>query len=272
MQSRRGEGMPGEYPPIEIFCSYAQADKPLLQRLEAHLSMLKHQGLISIWHDRLIMPGTDWTQTIDTHLNSAWVILLLISSDFLASDYRYGVEMKSAMARHKTGRARVIPILLRPVDWKEAPFTHLQMLPTDARAITTWSNQDEAFADVAAGIRQTIQDLFLLSVIRYIIESLPSPSESVSRTGLPPELLNALYVLKEEFEQEGPSLPGLELLAESDNLLNSMDSYLIERGQYAAAGLLLERAQAIREQQLGPEHPKTATIINNRGLHYAVQG
>jgi hypothetical protein len=91
------------------------------------------------------------------------VILLLISADFLASDYCYGIEMKRALARAQNKEAYVVPIILRPVDWAGTPFAHLQALPTNAKPITTWSNQDEAFADVAAGIRRVIEDLPLLA-------------------------------------------------------------------------------------------------------------
>jgi hypothetical protein len=118
--------------PVEIFCSSAHEDDDWRQKLETHLSLLKRHGLISLWHDRQIPPGTDWAKTIDTHLETASVILLLVSANFFASDYCYGIEMKRAMARQETNEARVIPILIRPVDWKDAPFAHLQVLPTDA--------------------------------------------------------------------------------------------------------------------------------------------
>ena len=151
--------MPDPQKPIEIFCSYAHEDEHLLKKLETHLSLLKRQGLIVTWHRRQITAGTDWTQAIDTHLNSASVILLLISPDFLASDYCYGTEMRRALERHKANEACVIPILLRPVDWHGAPFAHLQTLPTHAKPVTTWSDRDQAFVDVAAGIRRVIGDL-----------------------------------------------------------------------------------------------------------------
>src|SRR5438105_4373420 len=144
---------------IEVFYSYAHKDEALRNELEKHLSILHRRGLISSWHDRQIVAGTDWAESIDTHLETASLILLLVSSDFLASDYCYGIEMKRALERHQANEARVIPILLRPVDWDGAPFAHLQALPTGAKAITTWSNQDEAFTSVAAGIRRAIEDL-----------------------------------------------------------------------------------------------------------------
>lgn len=102
--------------PVEIFCCYSHADEAWLRKLETHLSLLQRQGLISIWHDRRIVPGTDWARTIDTHLEIASVILLLVSADFLASDYCYSLEMKRALERHAVGEARVVPILVRPVD------------------------------------------------------------------------------------------------------------------------------------------------------------
>jgi tetratricopeptide (TPR) repeat protein len=154
--------MPVDLTPTEIFCSYTHKDEPWLHKIETHLSLLRRQGLLSLWHDRLIAPGIDWTQAIDTHLETASVILLLVSADFFASDYCYGVEMKRALARQEAGEALVIPILLRPTDWKSAPFAHLQALPTDAKPITEWSQEDTALADVAAGIRRALEDLPLL--------------------------------------------------------------------------------------------------------------
>src|SRR6202045_1561130 len=120
--------MAGTSPPVEVFYSYAHEDEALRAELEKHLSLLRRQGVISGWHDRHIAPGADWAQAIDEHLESAVVILLLVSADFLASDYCYGIEMKRALQRHQTNEAAVIPILLRAVDWNRAPFASLQTL------------------------------------------------------------------------------------------------------------------------------------------------
>src|SRR5437764_5746637 len=147
---------------ISVLLSYAHEDEPLLRQLETHLSLLKRQGLISTWYNRQIVPGTNGAKVIDEQLEQASIILLLVSPDFLTSDYCYQVEMKRALERHEVGQARVIPVALRPVDWQGAPFAYLQTLPTDAKAITTWSNQDEALVNVVAGIRRAIEDLSLL--------------------------------------------------------------------------------------------------------------
>ncbi len=158
---------------VEVFCSYAHEDEAWLRKVETHLSLLQRQGLISLWHDRLIVPGADWVQAIDTHLETASVILLLVSADFFASDYCYGVEMQRALARQEAGEARVIPILVRAVAWNDAPFAHLQALPTDAQPLAMWQDEDTALANVAAGLRRVIEDLPLLAA-------------SIPRVSLPP--------------------------------------------------------------------------------------
>src|SRR5437763_12339081 len=108
--------MPNAEAPIEAFCCYAQEDETWLRKLETHLSLLKRQGLIATWHDRLVRPGTNRGEDMDAHLNNASVILLLISADFLASDYCYGNQMQRALQRQAAGEARVLPILVRSVD------------------------------------------------------------------------------------------------------------------------------------------------------------
>lgn len=142
---------------VEVFFSYSHRDEALRDELAKHLSIMRRQGIIDAWHDRQITAGSEWAGEIDAHLNSAQIILLLISSDFLASDYCYDIELKRAMERHEAGTACVIPIILKPVDWHGAPFGKLQALPKNAQAITTWNNQDEAFLNVAQGLRKTVE-------------------------------------------------------------------------------------------------------------------
>jgi hypothetical protein len=145
--------------PLSVFFSYSHKDETLRDELAKHLSILQRQGVIQTWHDRRISAGTEWAGQIDDNMNSADIILLLISSDFLASTYCYDVELKRAMQRHAEKTARVIPVILRAVDWHDASFGKLQALPKDAKPITSWSNQDEAFADVAKGIRNAVADI-----------------------------------------------------------------------------------------------------------------
>jgi tetratricopeptide (TPR) repeat protein len=142
----------------EVFCSYAPEDEKLFRELYKHLRLMERKGQIILSYNQLTPVGTDQAKYSDTHLATASLILLLISSNFLASDYCYGVEMQRALVRHWADEAQVIPILLRPVDWKIAPFAHLQVLPTNKKAVTSWGNRDEAFADVTDAIRRVVEE------------------------------------------------------------------------------------------------------------------
>lgn len=142
---------------FEVFCAYAQKDEPLQQMLKAHLSDLQYQGRSLLLYDRLLLPGMDQVQEIDQHINSADIILLLVSADMLATRYSYGREMACAFERHAAGEVRLIPIILRAVNWQNQPFAKVQVLPSTAKPITSWSNQDEAITNVANGIRQVLR-------------------------------------------------------------------------------------------------------------------
>lgn len=144
---------------VEVFFSYSHQDEDLRDDLAKHLSILQRRGVIDTWHDRQIEAGTEWAADIEQQLNRANIILLLVSADFLASDYCYDVEVQRAMERHEAGEARVIPVIIRPVDWQDAPFGKLQALPKDAKPITKWADRDEALLDVAKGIKHTLEEL-----------------------------------------------------------------------------------------------------------------
>jgi hypothetical protein len=144
---------------IEVFISYAHEDQAFLKELEKHLANLKRQNIIASWYDGDIKPGEEWQAKIMERLNSAQIILLLVSADFINSDFCYGIEMDQALARQDAGQARVIPIILRPVDWKGAPFAKLQALPTGSKPVTRWPTHDDAFLDVVQGIHKAIDDL-----------------------------------------------------------------------------------------------------------------
>jgi RNA polymerase sigma factor (sigma-70 family) len=145
--------------PATVVFSYSHRDDDLRGELDKHLSLLERTGLIKRWHDRRMLPGDDWAQEIDVHLYTADLILLLISADFFASDYCYEVETPVALKRHKLGVARAIPVLLRPVTWRESALSTLQALPTDARPVTTWTSMDLAFVSICEGV--------LASVLRW---------------------------------------------------------------------------------------------------------
>jgi hypothetical protein len=146
---------------LHIFISYAPEDEPMRRELEKQLTALKRQGLIDVWHDHKISAGVERAHELDSHLDTDQIILLLVSPDFISSDYCYGVEVKRAMKRHQAGDARVIPIILRPILWRDAPFGKLQALPTNAEPVTSssWHTRDDAFFDIAKGIQEVVEGL-----------------------------------------------------------------------------------------------------------------
>ncbi len=140
--------------PIRVFIAYSHKDERLRRELEEHLALLRLQGLIAVWDDRDIVPGVELTKEISTQLEAADLVLLLVSASFLASEYCYSIEMSEALERHNAGSARVVPIVVRPCLWAHAPFSKLQLLPRNGRPVTKWRNRDEAWIDVAAGLRR----------------------------------------------------------------------------------------------------------------------
>jgi len=132
-----------------LFYSYSHSDALLRDELAKFLAPLKHQGRIVEWYDRKIEPGLRWESAISDNLQSADLVLLLVSADFLASDYCFGVEVELALERNSSGSARVIPILLKPCLWEESRFRELQILPRDARPVTSWPSPEDAFLTIA---------------------------------------------------------------------------------------------------------------------------
>jgi hypothetical protein len=144
---------------IDLFFSYAHHDEELRNELEIHLSMLKRNGLIRAWHDRRITAGKELEAEISEHLESADVILLLLSPHFLASDYCYESEATRALERHEQGNAVVIPVILQPCDWAHSPFRKLRATPHDGKPVTKFPNINDAFLQVAQDIREAAESL-----------------------------------------------------------------------------------------------------------------
>ncbi len=151
-----------------VFFSYSHADEAMRDQIEKQLSTLKRQGVIETWHDRKIEPGQDFAQSIDDHINQDQIILLLVSSDFIASNYCYEIELERAMERHNAGEAIVIPVILRACDWHPLSFGKLQAVPRDGKPIKQWPDVDEAMLQVAQAVRQ--------AAVRWQKPSAPGPA------------------------------------------------------------------------------------------------
>lgn len=163
---------------VNVFFSYSHKDEDLRNELEIHLSMLKRQGVISTWHDRRIGAGKEVDHEISRYLETADIILLLVSPYFLNSDYCYDIEMHRAMERHEKGEARVIPIILHPCDWHHAPFGKLMAMPTDGKPVSKFPNLHDAFLEVTRAIRQATGELGAAVPARSV-KSVPNPAAAV---------------------------------------------------------------------------------------------
>ena len=144
---------------VSLFLSYSHKDEHLKAELDSHLSTLKRMGFIDVWNDRKINPGDDWENEIDENLEGSDIIVCLISSDFVNSDYCYSKELERALEKHNNEEAIVVPIVIRPVVWNILPIGKIQGLPKDGKAVTSWNNMDEAFEDVVKGLLKVVNEI-----------------------------------------------------------------------------------------------------------------
>ncbi len=145
--------------PISLFYSYSHEDEELRVKLQKHLAVLRWDGRIAEWNDRNIDAGDDWAKAIDDNLKSADIVLLLVSASFLASPYCWGKEMTTALERNARNEATVIPVILKPCQWKQTRLKDLQAAPKDGKPVTVWPDQDAALDDVAAKIVRVVDEI-----------------------------------------------------------------------------------------------------------------
>lgn len=148
-----------EFLTTKVFFSYAHEDEDFRDRLATHLRLLERNGKIECWHDRKITPGATWKDEIDAHLLKADVILALVSSDYLNSDYCFEKELQTALEQHKYHRSILIPVILRSCLWSESPLGELEALPIDAKPVASWEDSDEAWKNVTEGILQAAEKI-----------------------------------------------------------------------------------------------------------------
>lgn len=143
-----------------IFVSYSHKDERLLNELKTHLSPLHRLKLIETWDDREIRAGEEFGEKINENLERADIILLLVSSDFIASNYCYEKEMTRALERHEKSEARVVPVIVRDAKWEVIPqLSKLQAIPKNAKPVRNWPNKDTAWKDVSDRIQKMIEDM-----------------------------------------------------------------------------------------------------------------
>jgi MinD-like ATPase involved in chromosome partitioning or flagellar assembly len=141
---------------------YSHRDELFRDELAQHLAILKRQDMITTWHEQSISAGAEWASQVNLQAEEADIILILVSASFLASDYAYGREIQRALERHEAGEARIIPIIVRPVEWKSylpEQLHQLQILPKDGKPITSWDDRDEAYLNIIKGIREAVEQV-----------------------------------------------------------------------------------------------------------------
>ncbi len=141
---------------MQAFISYSHRDDEALDRLHTHLSMLQREGTIRTWVDRDILAGDDLDSSISAQLESSDLFLVLVSPDFLASDYCYEREMTRALERHDASEARVVPIIVEPCDWKNSPLNKLKAIPKDGKPISEWTNENAAYLNIVTELRRLL--------------------------------------------------------------------------------------------------------------------
>lgn len=176
---------------VRIFYCNSERDATLREELASHLAVLRRNGVIEEFHAQQVPAGADRQRSIDEQLGKADIVLLLVSPSFMASDDCHDVVKAIAPAPMTGRRPVLIPILVRPTaDWQSSPFGELQAIPRSGKPITSWGNRDEAWADVAGEIRETIGTYFKgrpatapAPVSQKPRVAAPQPPEPVPRTG-----------------------------------------------------------------------------------------
>ena len=146
-------------PPLQVFLSYSHRDEELCERFLVHLRQLQREGLIQPWHDRRITAGKEWAGAIDENLESAHIVILLVTADFLASDYCNDVELTRAIERSRSGETRVVPVICKPCEWKTSALACFQVLPKDGLPVVDWKTSDHGLDDAVKGLHRTIVEL-----------------------------------------------------------------------------------------------------------------
>jgi hypothetical protein len=145
--------------PLRLFLSYAHEDSNVAAELRKHLAPLRHDMVVSDWYDHDLVAGSNWDKEMQRQLENSALVLVLISSDFLASSYAYGKELVHAIDLHKRGLLRVIPVIVRNSLWQRLPLAELHVLPEGGRPISSWENRDDAFVSVVSGVERAAREL-----------------------------------------------------------------------------------------------------------------
>lgn len=262
-----------------VFISYSHADEWLKDELVAHLAALKRNGLITVWHDRLIPPGKVLNSEIDEKVSTADLFLFLVSNQFVASDYCVHKEYEIARARQQNGEAEIIPIIIRECDWDVAGLRDYNALPRDGTAVTKNAvskddaqQRDSAWLNVIEGIKFSLQelkkklqppsltqgyidDLFKIEFIRH-----PSLSEFDERLiFVDPDIY---------YENDKEQLPLFSTFAE---LVSNSSISIISGGDRSGKSILAKKVQVYLDSLEKPSVLMSGRSIRNADISRQVE-
>jgi hypothetical protein len=180
--------------PTEVFILFSPADRSLLDKLVTHLAVLKNDGLIRVSHSGSIEPGAERGKRLSKLMDSAGIVMPLISPEFLDSEEYGGEDMAQAFERHQLGKTRLLPIILRPCDWGGTSFGKLRVLPANGRSVAEWPTQDAAVASVVQSLRPLVADR---------VEVGTRWRDAQTRRIIPNELLNLCNRAEQEMTLSG---------------------------------------------------------------------
>ncbi|BBE49860.1 hypothetical protein OYT1_ch0287 [Ferriphaselus amnicola] len=239
---------------IKVFISYSHKDEQHKDSLDEHLAMLKRNCIIDAWHDRKIVASEKWAEEVSENLEQSELILFLISSSFLASDYCFSNEMKRAISMHEEGRAKLIPILVRPCDWSCSELSKFQAVPKDAKPITTWPNPDEAWLDVISGIKRqldtfkpvapkeiAVSDLDIHKISKATLEWIDDTEVVLTHRRVDKVLLGDVYISPDLESDDRDDTNKLKIVT-SEVIINEPNKYLIFGEEQQGKTSLLKNA------------------------------
>lgn len=158
---------------MKAFISYSHKDDNYLERLKVHLAQMKRDGLINEWTDEAINAGSSLNNVISDALDSSELFLALLSPDYIASNYCYNKEFETAQGMQDEGKLIIVPIIVEPCDWKQTPFGNLKALPKDGKAVSEWTNPNNAFLNVIDELRSLTAFTKSTTSIQSILPLLP---------------------------------------------------------------------------------------------------
>lgn len=227
---------------VNVFISYSHKDELFKENFEEHLSSLKDQNIVNVWHDRKIIPGQEWKDEIDNNLKNSEIIIFLISSSFNNSEYCKSIELTQAILQHEEGKSILIPVIVRACDWENYPYGKFQGLPKDAKPISSWIDQDAGWLNVIQGLRKSITEFEKnKKKVKTEIDLIDSGAINLKKSTLDWLLdtevqlthrlvdrvrLNNIYVVP-DFEEYDSNNKKLISTVNASSILESMENYII---------------------------------------------